>query len=348
MNDNANARPQPSPEGQPLPPAASDGQQPVAPPAPAYQPQQPYGQQPYPGGPVYAPQPPTAPPAPGSGKALASLICGICAIVFAGTVIVSIALGIVAIVLASQYVKSFGADGKATGGKVCGIVGIALSVLALAGYLMLGALTFAALDEYAHDPVRSYSGSSDTLPPVPGTSDDASSADVAAAKQAVAAELDKVVSPDQATLDAIAREADKEFADDLGFTLTEINVDPVEFATWLAEDMSYTLADDDVRLRADGEGEVRVSAQAKSYKELARGLAGQTGAYVSRDRLDHGMNAAPLDDATKVALAELVLSSLDKVTPAQTTFSVDVMQVGGTWTVERDELDSIIDDVFDL
>lgn len=337
MNDNANARPPAPPEEQPVQPVASE--------------------QPYAGGPAYAYQPPTAPPAPGSGKALAALICGICAIVFAGTVVVGIALGVVAIVLAAQYVKAFGADGKATGGKVCGIVGIALSAVMLVLYLTLGTFVVQAAFEYADDAMgRRAVPVPEVVPqPAPETRvpdaskpDAAPTADVQAAKQAVAAELDKVESPDQATLAVIAREADKEFADDLGFSLTEVGIDATEFATWLVEGVDCTIADSDVRLRADGEGEVLVVAQAKSFKELAWSLESQTSAYVNPQRLDHNANAAPLDDPAKSALADLVRAAMDSAAAVPTTFSVDVMEVGGSWTVERDELDSIIDDLFDL
>lgn len=345
MTDNANAHPQSSPDSQPASPAvptpASTG------PGFAYP-----SQQPYPGG--YAFQPPAAPPsAPGSGKALASLICGICAIVFSGTVVFGVALGIVAIVLAVQYAKSFGKDAKAVAGKVCGIAGVVCSVAMLAFYLVMGTIFFEIVLDDLHDARQSIPAviapetSMTPDSPAPNATPDASQeVDIAAAKQAVAAQLDLLASPDQATLDAIAREADREFADDLGFSLAEIGMDSVQFAAWLSEGVEYR-DDANVRLSGDGTGEVVVTVQARSFKDLALSLAGQTSAYASPERSEHG--AAALDDAAKASLAELVQAAMDKA-PAtvSSTFSVDVVKAGGTWAVEHDEFDSIIDDAFDL
>ena len=64
-------------------------------------------------------------------------MCGILAILFSASILFGIALGIVAIVLAGQAVKQAGRDGRATGGKVCGIVGIVLSVLAFVLYVVI-------------------------------------------------------------------------------------------------------------------------------------------------------------------------------------------------------------------
>lgn len=127
--------------------------------------QQPYGQQPYgyaqqPG---YAnapygyqgygaPQPPTVTAqGSGSGKALASLICGICSIVLSGSIIVSLVLGVVAVVLSAQFTKRFGTDGKATAGKVCGIIGIVLSILAVIAYIAVFGLLMVTAFEYSDE-----------------------------------------------------------------------------------------------------------------------------------------------------------------------------------------------------
>ena len=90
-------------------------------------------------------------------------MCGILAILFSASILFGIALGIVAIVLAGQAVKQAGRDGKATGGKVCGIVGIVLSVLAFVLYVVIGvgvlAFVVGASDEYD----RTYSSESSDL-----------------------------------------------------------------------------------------------------------------------------------------------------------------------------------------
>ena len=89
--------------------------------------------------------------APLHGKAVASLILGICSIVcwFCGLygAIIGIALGIIGIVMASQAKKARNTEGIRTGGLVCSIVGLAGSgiafVIALGAIVALGALAVA-------------------------------------------------------------------------------------------------------------------------------------------------------------------------------------------------------------
>lgn len=105
---------------------------------------------------------PVAPAAPSSAPAASTptiaLVLGICSIVFSALTPIGMALGVAAIVVGGRYLKQTGtAGGKARGGKVCGIVGIVLSVLllvlAVAGasfVLSIGGL--AAYQDHLSDP----------------------------------------------------------------------------------------------------------------------------------------------------------------------------------------------------
>lgn len=180
MNEENNLNQGNSPQqpGAPQPPAQPpQPTEPVAPPpspeqsTQAYQPgqqaeqatqayQAPPAQPPIGGAPSQQPYPAYGAPAPSqpsSGKALAALLCGIFAILLSGTIFFGIVLGIIAIVLAGQYVKSFGKDSKATGGKICGIIGIILSVIALIFYIVF----FVAAASFSNAIVEEY-GSSDS------------------------------------------------------------------------------------------------------------------------------------------------------------------------------------------
>ncbi len=90
--------------------------------------------------------------APGTGKAAASLVCGILSIVLSLWVWPAIVLGIIAIILGVQYAKTFGKNGMATGGRVCGIIGLAFSVM----------FVLAVFLAYVLSPPSYYSGSSST------------------------------------------------------------------------------------------------------------------------------------------------------------------------------------------
>lgn len=79
-------------------------------------------------------QPQQIPPRPASGLAIASLILGILSIVLLCLWFLSVPLGIIAIILgvvALNQAKAGRAGGKgmAKGGVICGIVGIALTIL---------------------------------------------------------------------------------------------------------------------------------------------------------------------------------------------------------------------------
>ena len=332
----------PQPPAAPVPPASpyEPAPHPVPPASPYGAPQQP--QSPYGG---YAPQQPyqaaPAPGTPGSGKALASLVCGICAILFSGSIVVGVALGIVAIVLASQYVKSFGKDGKATGGKVCGIVGIVFSVLALVGYLTLGALTFAALEEYANDPTYGFSGSSEVLP-APESSSSAS--DDAAVKAAAELALGSLTSPDQALLARVAEKADDSFKESTDLSLSEAGVDPVEFAQWLMAGTTYALADDDAYAYSDGTGSAFAETQSRSFTNFNDALYDDLMAYVEE-------TGGFVDEAEYQAkLAELLPAAMEKAAgmTEDSYVMLDFKKTGDAWTLDDDTFDDALEQMYGL
>ena len=74
---------------------------------------------PVPPPPHYTPQPQP----PGHGKAVASLVLGICSIVFQWGIILGLGLGIVAIIMAISARNEGYVGGLATGGLITGIIG---------------------------------------------------------------------------------------------------------------------------------------------------------------------------------------------------------------------------------
>lgn len=332
-----------SPYTNPDPASASAQQQPISPYGAPQQPASPYGapqpQSPYGG--YVPPQPyPTAPVpgTPGTGKALAALICGICAILFSGSVIIGIVLGIIAIVLASQYVRSFGKDGKATGGKVCGIIGIAFSILALVGYLMLGVLTMVALNEYADSPSYSYSSSSTEIPALPGDSDDA------AVKTAAEEQLARLTSADQAVVALVAEKADDTFHDSSDLHLVDVGVDPTELAQWLLTDVSFTVSEDDAYAYSDGTGTAFADASCRTMDSVLVALSDELTTMV-----DSGMSVA--DEAElKAKITELMPTVLEKAaTETQDAYlMLDFTKTGDTWTVDEDSFENALEQMFNL
>ena len=81
------------------------------------------------------------PPQQSNGKAVGALVCGICAIVFSGSIILGIVLGIIAIVLGGSALRQ-SEDGKAKAGRICGIIGLVLSVVTLIISFIFGVTIF--------------------------------------------------------------------------------------------------------------------------------------------------------------------------------------------------------------
>lgn len=318
---------------------------------PGQQPPMGYG---YQGGGYGAPQPPTAAPTgPGSGKALAALLCGIGAIVFSGTVIVGVILGIIAIVLASQYVKSFGKEGKATGGKVCGIIGIVFSILALIFWIFSGWLIFTAVNEY-NNSSSSYTYSYDSGSSSSNNSSDSNGsndsntttptdADEQAAIDAASAVLDELKNPTEADINEMAAGIDEGFASSSGFTsLSDIGVDPKEFAQWLISDLSYEI--DDAFVYSDGTGTVYADVTTKDYYEFMGIFESNVTTFLNSDE------AANLADeaAANAKVGELLKDAMAK-TPTTVNFAyIDVKKVGSSWVVDEDSLDEIAQSIFGI
>ena len=120
---------------------------------PQYQPND-YQQQ------AYAPYRPPVNPAKPSGLAIASMILGICSIVFCAGVITGLICAILAIVFASKAAKQApGGDlgpsrGFIKAGKICGIIGLVLSILFIVIwvlYVILFIYLFQELTPYLQD-----------------------------------------------------------------------------------------------------------------------------------------------------------------------------------------------------
>lgn len=369
--------PQASPAPQPQQPAASAAPQQPAPSAPQQPtaPQQPsFGQQtppptsgtvpPPPPGTVPPQGPGTVPPPPGyqyyaapttaptsSGKAIGALVCGILSILFSFAIIPGIILGIVALVLASGASKIGLRDGKITAGRVTAAIGMILSVLMLAITLIAGAFIGAVLDNSDRFETAFEQGYSDIYsddfgyvePFDPAT---ATEEELAVYNVAVA-DADKLIAQDPQLMSAVAMGLDEEMKDMTegylsaqGMTFTELGVDPMELASWVLQDASYTVSDLYV-YSSIGEADVTLSFAVPDDLQFATAFS--TAFYAKVGELDSS-SPTYLDDV-KAAVA----ASVDDAMAATTsTVTVDVYSeaemVGGTWALEKDWYEDLFDD----
>lgn len=318
-----------SPYAQPTPPPAP---MPAPAPAPYGQPQQP-GQQPMPQPAGY--YQPVAPQS--SGKAIGALVCGILAILFSGSVLFGIVLGIVAIVLAVQAAKQTGKDGKTTGAKVCGIAGIVLSVLAFFLYVVfgLGMLAYvAAYDDYSNDYSYRSSSSASDLPTI---------TDGDSQMQAVVADkLDLLKNKDSATVQSVVEKADEQLSDAIGYSLTDVGIDPAAFVEWMLVDFDYEL--DGVYDNGDGTGTAYADVTVHDSTIFATTFMEDVQAAI-----DAG-DVKTLDEAgAKALVGELFQAAMDKTTETTTDYiSLDLVKTGDSWTVDEDSWSDELDYLFGL
>ncbi|MEG0504426.1 MAG: DUF4190 domain-containing protein, partial [Raoultibacter sp.] len=273
---------------------------------------------------------------------LGALICGICAIVFSAIPFVGIILGIVAIVLASQYVKAFGKEGKATGGKVTGVIGIIFSIIAIIIYIASFALVAAAINEYSSDPYSYSYSSSDSSSS--SSIDSAGTADEKAAADAAKVVLDELKNPTEANINELAASLDEGFASSSGLTsLVDIGVEPKEFARWLLSDFSYEL--DGAYVYSDGTGTVYADVTTKDYYEFTSIFSDNVNAFAqSSEAATLGGDEA----AINAKMGDLIRSAMNATPTTSTYVSMDVVKTGNTWTMDEASMDALAENIFGI
>lgn len=318
-----------APFGQPQQPAQS----------PYAQPQQPGavpGGAPYYGAPSQMGQP--APQSGGSG--VGALVCGILAIVFCWAPLVGIILGIVAIVMASKAVKRGVRNGKVTGGKICGIAGIVLSVIM---FIVALALSIFVVNTVANstttDVSRSYSYSS-----TEDSSDYAlpTDADDAAVQEAACAEIDKLVSQDPEVIDWMAQKIDDVFSSSSGYSLTELGVDPTSMAQWMTTDFSYK--PDGAYADSDGTGTMYAEVELRDMYEMLTTFNTSVQDLQDSGALDGVGEAEALAQIGQQLTA--AMDSTDDMTDYYT--AVELTKEGDTWVVDQDDWQEELEYMFGL
>ena len=88
-------------------------------------------------------------PDPSVGKSTATLMCGILSIFFSPTVVFGLLFGILAIMMGTPT-TSAPPDGKATAGKITGIIGVALAAVSMIAIIILGVVGY---DFYRDSPI---------------------------------------------------------------------------------------------------------------------------------------------------------------------------------------------------
>ena len=315
--------------GQPAPPAGAP-QQPASPYATA-QPASPYDAPPQPASPYGAvPQQPGvaeqgaqqsygAPSvqsgvrpyaAPSSGKATGALVCGILAIVFSSMPIVGIVLGIVAVIVAVSLVVfgSFG-DNDPT---------VTNNTLTL-----------------------SKGGSS----PLASNATEKHSDAEAAAQAAVEAQLKMLVNPDDAFIKEIAKLADDGFYEQTEMHLSDIGVNPEDYARWITEGITYEIESVSIA-ESSGTGTVCANIKTRDVFAFLEDFSNGLSEYENSEAYANAASESEVKDT----FGKMFQFSMDATAKEYTTdYAVlSVEKKGGSWQVEQDSWDFEIDYLFGL
>lgn len=257
------------------------------------------------------------------------LVLGVLSVITVGIPAVSIIAGVFAVATSIGVIKRFGKNGKAIAGRVCGIAGIALSVVIIA----VGVLGSAMLTTHVSDFVSPSDGGFH----VSGLFDEDNSseyymgvdADDRAAEEAVRVELDKFAAGDPALAEWLAAEIDEMFSLS-GYAFSDIGVDPRAVADWLMADFSYEM--DSAYTFSDGTGTVYADLEVRDVFELF----GEFG-DASQDMIDSGQLHG-MDEATALGqLGQAFVAAMDATANSHVDFfaAFDVVEEDGVWTVDQ-------------
>lgn len=294
-----------------------------------------YGQ-PYPGDGGYASAPPS------SGKATAALVCGILAILFAGSVLLSVILGVVAIVLAGSYVREGGTAGTAKAGRVCGIVGIVFSALLLIFYIAFGVVAFQAyMNDYNDLDFGFNSGSSITHEAPLGSYnayDDQEQAAISVANE----QLDSLAAGDHAMLEAIGAMANEGFTDSLDVTMEECGIDPVEYARIMTSGLTYQVSY--VVVDEESGGFVSYDVSCRDIFDVLDEFSDSL-----TDLQYSGAANTMADDQLKARIGELFMQAVNDADFEDDFYvSLDMAYENGAWVIDQATWDSEMDYLFGL
>lgn len=250
--------------------------------------------------------------------------------------LVGVILGIVALVLARKAVRERGRDGKATAGKVCGIIGIVFSVL-------VGILS-AALFGAALSASDSYSDSYETMYGSGAGATQQLDAEESAVFDAAAAEFDKPLNRDAAFMAELADEyrdaIDESFGAYYGVTCDDLGINPVDVAEWAVNNYSYEI--DSVYVDSNGTASVYIDTVSSDYFDMVNRFVELTNDYAT------STGAKDLSAAeTRADVGKLFYQAMEETSGTTTYFAaVEFEKHGSTWAPVEDSLEEEFEFVF--
>lgn len=286
-------------------------------------------------------------PAGKEKSGIAALIVGIAAIVFCFAPIVGIILGIIAIVLAAKTLKQSGKNGKAVAGRICGIIGLALSALMLVAgivFAVVGVSYLGSLDAFEQAVTEGSSSSSNGSSSNREDSSILNAKEEAAVQKVVEEKLDALANGDAAEMSSIAALADAGFYEQVELYLSDIGVDSEEYARWITENTTYDV--DGVYVWDDGTATVYVDITTRDVFAFIDDFATRLDAFANSTEID----SISSDEELMAALGGLFRASMESSQGNYTNnyAMLTLTKKGSSWALDKDSWDSEIDYMFGL
>lgn len=281
-------------------------------------------------------------PAPaGQPSPTGALVCGILAIVFCFIPIVGIVLGIVAIVLAGKYFKAGGTQGQGKAGRICGIVGLVLSIIMIIVNSVLIVLGLSVLDDADVDFTDIYASQSSSA-----ISSSAASSALAdrlddELYDVIDPELDKIKSADPAMVATIAAIIEESLNSELAsenLSLADLKVDPTELAKAMIQGFDYEYDFTDID-GSEGTGEAWYTITCKDTYSIATEFEAQISTLLSGDVSQYSTMEAAYE-----AIGKALMDAVNSTTPTDDSMvDYDLTKQGDKWVLDpeswTDELD---------
>lgn len=281
-------------------------------------------------------------PAPaGQPSPTGALVCGILAIVFCFIPIVGIVLGIVAIVLAGKYFKAGGTQGQGKAGRICGIVGLVLSIIMIIVNSVLIVLGLSVLDDADVDFTDIYASQSSSA-----ISSSAASSALAdrlddELYDVIDPELDKIKSADPAMVATIAAIVEESLNSELAsenLSLADLKVDPTELAKAMIQGFDYEYDFTDID-GSEGTGEAWYTITCKDTYSIATEFEAQISTLLSGDVSQYSTMEAAYE-----AIGKALMDAVNSTTPTDDSMvDYDLTKQGDKWVLDpeswTDELD---------
>lgn len=270
-----------------------------------------------------------------------------------GAPLIGIVLGIVAIVMGGSYLKTFGQDGKAKAGRICGIVGVVLSVLLWV--FAIGAMIWAYSTVLNTPTVSSSPSSSLSAPGTSSTDRDSSSSSSSSSSEPVydeneqtvldlvSAQFDALEGGEAEMMQKVASIASEGFQEATGVTMEQCGIDPVNYARLMTDDLTYEI---DLVVVNDKQGTGWVSADV-----TCRDIFAVLDLFNEKvDAFDTSGEAnAMTEEQVQQKLGELLMAAVTETTTTTEDYAtINCTLENGTWVLNEDDWTEELDYLFGL